>query len=104
SRLQSVSPDLDLITALGPCHLPANRGWRLLPPTVPGAFRTKDVVITGDPRLQPIVAAECKIESFAEQFFPTILAVGSCGVSAGFGAVGIGRVQLVVLRVDTGRR
>ena len=77
--LLAVAPDFDLSPVSRFGDLPAEGGRRLFPPTLPGAQRTENIVIPGNPHFQAVIAGKGQIQAFAEQFLPAIVAVGKAG-------------------------
>jgi hypothetical protein len=101
--LLAVAPDFNLAIPRFR-HFSADRRRRLLPAAVPRSLRPENVVITGNAAIEPVIALEGKIEALAEQLLPSVFAVGSGRVGAGFRAVGLARVFLIVSGLDAGRR
>src|SRR5690606_20371899 len=70
----------------------------------PGAFRTEDIVEAGNSNLNTIVSLVGEVDAFAEQLFPTVFAVRSGRICGFLRALRVVWIQLVVLRIHTGRR
>src|SRR6516165_3550167 len=92
--LVAIAPHLDLVAAAGHGNLATNRGWRLLTTACPSPLRSEYIVVAGDMRLQSEIPAISEVQSFAEQLFPSILAIGRRWIGRIFRAVRIQRVSL----------
>ncbi len=69
--LAAIAPDFDLAAIGGLGDLAAEGGGCLFAASVPSAFGSEDIVEARDANLDAVVAAVGKVETLAEEFFPT---------------------------------
>src|ERR1019366_6178153 len=102
TRLFAVAPDLDCPAVRGFRHFAADGGRRLLAASAPCAFRSEDIVEARDAHLHAMIPHVRQEEPFAEELLPAIFAIRRGGICGVLRALGIIRVELVVVRVHAG--